>query len=383
MKTQVRMDWRRAVKSKKVKVSKKIVIILALFLFLIVFVFYMTRFLAKTVETDDYGYPESTLLKESNGKHSYRESKELSHTFGCPSIPYDISVPGEVADYTESRMSLIYEDMGITLCESENTALDELKNRLCTYAMESIDIPDTEWVDVISDKGYVNGYLAEYHTGKAGITTKLSKTDCYAVMYSVDTESDKNLMICITCSNKDDLYTAKVLLDDIVFTLRSQEEAVEETEKEEVQTEDDKKESVEKPEPEETLDMMESTEAAPETGGTKGIPIAEKDFTIQVDKEYETGLYIVFRWINDMSQPITMYVIDPSGNQYEKDDKLSREGEWVFVIPDNEKGEYVIHGEATSSIYVNYYEAMGREQYYQVYRNVEPNTGEPARGIGE
>lgn len=366
--------------NKEGKLPGKVKIIFVIILLLLLFAICMTRFLAKSVETDAHGYPESTLLRESDGTHVYRENKELNHTFGCPSIPYDISVPGEVSSYTGKRMSLIYDDMGITLLETENEALDELENRLCTYTMEAVDVPASEWTDIISDQGYVNGYLAEYHTGKVKISGKIENATCYAVMYCVETEAAENLMICITCSKKDDLYRAKVLLDDIMYSLKPQNESVAGTEEVREENANDMVDYTEKTEQDEMLDMMETTEAVSESGG---IEVAEKDFAIQVDKEYDTGLYIVFRWINDMSQPITLYVTDPDGKRYEKDDELSREGEWVFVIPDNKKGEYVIHGEATSSIYVNYYEAMGKAQYYEAYQNIDIETGEPVRGIGE
>lgn len=373
-----------AKKQKRLLKIKIVVVLIVVFSLLAVG---MTQFLVRTVETDDDGYPKSTLLKEDKGKHSYRISKELERTYDCPSIPYEISVPGDILDTTSERLSLSYHNFGITLLETENDAQEELGNRLCSYAVSTpVDIPDTEWLDVIGDEGFINGYLAEYHTGKAKMKYRIEKKDYYAVMYSIDTGADGSgktkLMICITCSQKNELQEAKSLLDDIVYSLNSKQtnEDVNKDTSSEKKVDDKKNTDQEKSE---EFEMMDTTETLTESTEMSGVDVARKDYTIHVDEEYDTGLYIVFRWINDMSEPISLYVTDPDGNRYEKDEELSREGEWVFVVPDGCKGDYVLHGEATSAIYVNYYEAMGKEQYYMTYQNIDINTGEPVRSIGE
>lgn len=374
---------------------KDVRIVLILSVLLMMCGIYLMGSLRTTVESDDTGYPPSTLLSEPQ-ERKYVISNILKHTYACPTLPYDISIPGERTDAGSARLSATYENYYITIMESSNTALYELNSRLTTYALDTIDVPSVEWVDVISDEGYLNGYKAIYHTGMAKISSKERSFIQYGAMYEIVTDEDVNLMIYISCDDKSMLTNGKDILDSMVYMLLPHNLEIETVETESVE-ESVSTETVVAPQESDTESGALSDEGTGEDtsdedsyvleNGTKvtnenGIRTYSKEYTFFMKEGSEESLYVTFAWINYEIEPISMYVETPSGRKYERDKELSRSGEWVFVIPECEEGTYTIHGESTATIVMSYYDAMDEVSWFAAYRN-EDASGETLRGFKE
>lgn len=363
----------------KNKVSAIVLIIIMILLIAAVF---LTGALFRGGQPEEESYPASTLSKQSNGEHKYVESDVLNNTMGCPSIPYEISLPGEIQENGSKWLVSEYNGYHFTLLETDDDALTTLSGRFSTYFMDTVDIPTASWVDAISDQGYINGYKAEYHTGLLTADTHMHSYVYYGAMYLIYMDDGTNLAMSVVCESLDDLANGKSILDSMVYTLVSlEEESVGETE--EVAGE-----ASEVIEDVTTEKEMENTGVAAsegeETVSTEnGIDVYSKDFSLYVEEAFEDGVYIVFKWVNSYIQPIKMYVTAPDGKKYEKSDELSSDGEWVFVIPEGDAGTYTIYGESTNTIYVNYYEAVDKATFYAAYKNLDPETGEPVRGYSE
>lgn len=110
-----------------------------------------------------------------------------------------------------------------------------------------------------------------------------------------------------------------------------------------------------------------------------GITVYAKEYKFSINEDYPEKFYVIFNWINSFVQPVEMYIISPSGKEYERDVVLSEDGQWVFIVPYAEEGVYTIFGETTSTIEVRYYEALGKKDYFAIYKNLNIETGEPMR----
>lgn len=367
-------------------------LLIALFI-LVVMAFFLTNRFTTELEEDVGDYPCSTLSVVPD-EQKYIQSDILNNTFCCPTVPYDISIPGTIIENGDRWITSSYGDYTVTLLETSDDAITSLNKRLSTYAMDTIDIPSVEWDDVISDAGYINGYQASYHTGMAKVETHMHSYLLYGVMYEIFTDGDYNLMIYVSTDSREKLAGGKEILDSIIFMMQHQDELVtgdEEIENTESSIETDEDvgatESV-APTLENDISMSDTEDNSyiMENGtivsNENGITVYSKDYTLYVDEAYEDGLYITFCWINFEIEPIDMYVIAPNGRRYDRDTSLSRSGEWVFVIPKSEAGTYTIHGEATSTIYVSYTNALCKADWYKAYRNIGED-GEPVRGYSE
>lgn len=385
--------WSYALRRKDVR---KLLILIVV---LIILVCYLSGRLTRTIEVDTEGYPRSTLTTEPTERR-FIKSDALTNTLGCPTVPYDISIPGTILDSTAVRLSSEYNEYSVTLLETNDDAITALNKRLPTYAMDTVDVPSVEWVDVIYDEGYVNSYKATYHTGLAKIETKMKSYIQYGAMYEIFVEGDTNLMIYVSCENKDDLANGKDILDSIVYMLVPQNEPLQgettevDTEIDDEQSDEDKGEegatNIVAPETENMgIVSSEDSDSYVLENGTvvsnqNGIKTYSKDYSIYIDKDFDEAIYITFSWINYEYEPIDMYVLDPSGKKYSKDKELSRSGEWVFIVPKGVKGTYTLHGDAASTIIVSYYDAMDEASWYRTYRNIDITTdGDPVRGFSE
>jgi len=329
----------------------------------------------KQEELSEERFPESTLSQESLVEPSYHVPNFKGSTLGCPNIPYDVEVPGEIARSYSTKVVTEYDGLYYTLYESDQELFSALNDRFSNYFMQSIDIPESNFESAITDTGYINGYKAEYQTGILRIITKIKSYTYYAAAYAVDVGEDSDILLLVTSESVEKLHEGKLLLDEVVLTIvsnRVQESSSEDIEEEII--------------PETTV--LETVETEVTDDGERvivegGITYFAKEWSVGATEEYEGGMYIVFKWVNALVQPIEMYVISPSGDKYERERELSEDGEWVFIIPENEIGTYTIYGETTGTIYVNYYEALNKRNYYAVYRNLDIDTGEPVRGFGE
>lgn len=362
--------------------NKVSVIMLMIVLILLIASVILTGVLFRGTQSDEERYPASILSKNSNSEHKYVESDILNNTMECPTIPYEISLPGEIQVNGSKWLVSEYDGYHFTFLETNDDAITTLNGRFSTYFMDTVDIPTSSWEDVISDRGYINGYKAEYHAGTLTAETHMHSYVYYGAMYLIYLENGTNLAMSVVCESIDELANGRSILDDILYTLTVSDKSVVNGIADETEAiEDDSTEILEDTNTENVVKYGErEVSEGEETVSTEnGIPIFSKDYSLYVEEVYEDGVYVVFKWVNSYICPIKMYVTAPDGKTYKKSDELSSDGEWVFFIPDGEVGTYTIHGESTNTIYVNYYEAVDKATFYAAYKNIDAETGETIR----
>lgn len=319
-------------------------------------------------------YPASTLSHEASSSHEYIKSEFLSKTLGCPSLPYNINVPDNLISSSNDYVVTDYNNCQIVLYESSQDAMTALTGTLGKVCVESIDIPDVEWKDELSDVGYINGYSAEYHAGRFRITTKISSDTYYSVSYRITFEDeDKAVFVEAVTPELSNLQAGKDVIDAMLFTLTK-------VQTEESGAETETTESTEEPsdEPSGTTEAGEDIEFME----TKPTDLYSKDFEVYV-REDMPELFVVFTWENVTTSPSVLNVTSPDGRVFEIADEYSSDGVDVFYIPDAPSGTYIIHGEVAGTIYGCSYEALSKEAFYVTYLNMDPDTGEPAAYFDE
>lgn len=352
--------------------KKMLILFLALFLGLLICTTSLSMMLGNK-NNDIELYPESVLTDTDENGTEYQKPLYDGNIMGCPTLPYDLEVPGEEVSSSDLYYVTEYDGAYYTLMESYDTIEDELNDRFASYFLDSIDIPKAVWTDVISDTGYINGYQAEYHTGYVQITTKMHGYLYYGAAYEIKMKGLPNLLLYVCCDSIDSLQSAKNVLDSMICTLLPYNE--ESATESEISTEEPQKETSDNEAVGGSATPSDSETARVENGVT----VYSRDYTLYVNEAYDDGLYIVFNWVNALDSPVKLVAISPSGQEIEHDADLSEDGEWVFVFDSCEKGTYTLHGEATSTIYVNYYEALDKAAYYANYKGENIETGEPSR----
>ena len=318
---------------------------------------------------EEENFPASILSPEFSEETVYQKPSFEGIRISCPSEDYELEVPGKIIQNHANRLISYYENGFYTMYEGKENLSEALNSRFASYFVDSIDIPESGFELSLADEGYLNGYKAEYQTGILQIKTKMYSYTYYVAAYGIDTGEDNAILYMVSCETREELFKGKKVLDEIIFSMTSASENKEENVKEEQEIN--------------IQNNMLSAKDEEHIRQENGVTYYEKEFTVYVGEEYKEGAYIVFKWINYTESPVSMTVTSPSGLVYQKDEALSEDGQWVFVILDNEIGIYTIRGECTDTIYVNYYEAMNKEDYYAIYKNTDLTTGEPVRSFKE
>ena len=354
-----------------IEANKRLVFLLFILMVLLFAGVVTTARVIKLESLKEEKFPASILTDDIVNKPSFQAPSYDGVTVSCPNMPYEIVVPGEILKDSADKLVSCYQESYFTLYVAEEELASALNGRFGSYFIDSIDTPKSSFEVSVSDTGYLNGYAAEYQTGLLTISTKLDTQKYYIASYRLAVEPENYLLLLVACDTLEKLSESKTTLDEMIMTLVPYKE----TENEDKVPEDESSENNQT-----GLIKGESDEQVIQENG---MTYYTKDFTVYVGKEYRDGVYIIFKWVNFLEKPVEMTVISPSGEEYQKNEELSEDGEWVFIIPDNEVGIYTIHGEAINTIYVNYYEALSKKDYFATYKNLDIITGEPVRSFKE
>ena len=178
--------------------------------------------LLEKIEPKERGidFPAGNLSKEIGADVSYAFPDELNNTYNCPSLPYEISFPGEVNIIGKFLYSE-YEDIRIAIYESDVEDKSGLEMGLLSLtSVNSVDIPDIAWEEHLSERGYVNNVPTIYKAGIANAVFRFSREEICVLSYQMLLEEDNSLFV-VLATTEDDLNKAKSVLDFVSKSVHS------------------------------------------------------------------------------------------------------------------------------------------------------------------
>lgn len=336
-------------------------------------------------------YPASTLTEEP-GETVYKKASYFSAETTLPSLPYIVAMTENIdsfgEDYKQGTLSYNNCDYNIIIYEPDG----EMGNSLMEIGHLITDADITYSTDKYT--GYINGYSAAYVTGCMSYTLNEADYEKYITAYNLTLPDDSaDVVFYISCDNLDALGDAKVLLDEMVYSIHKSEESSSELAQIDIINSDTESGT-------EVLDnFTESTEIPLEEleFAPVELSVLEKgditfqyevdlngycrtiaDHPFEVSGEYDELFVVLSFYAQDV--PASICIQTPEGTKYYKSDEFSYPDEYVFIIPSAGSGTYDLHIETYTAVYNCTIACLDKEVYYMMYLNMDEN-GEPLRGM--
>lgn len=336
-------------------------------------------------------YPASTLT-EASGETIYKEAEHFSAETNFPSLPYMAAMTEDIVSFGEEykQGSLSYNNCNYDIIIYEPDG--DIEHSLMEIGQLITDTDVAYSTDIYT--GYINGYSASYVAGCMSYTLEESECEKYMAAYNLTLPDDSaDVVFYISCDNLDALGDAKLLLDEMVYSIHKSEEPSSELAQIDIINSDTESgtenidnftESTEVP--------LEELEFAPvelsvlEKGeitfqyevDLNGYCRTIADHPFEVSGEYEELFVVLSFYAPDA--PTSICIQTPGGTKYYKSDEFSYPDEYVFIIPSAGPGTYDLHIETYSPVYDCTVSCYDKEVYYMMVLNMNEN-GEPLRGM--
>jgi len=310
-------------------------------------IYFLTGILVDSADVKSY--PDSTLTEHNEFFFPVIYDTEGYRLLGCPTLPYEIYLPGDVFAVQENTLLLKEQDFNIVISESGEEINEALGSTLNMIGQASLGQPRIEAMVMKEGNGFLNGFMAQYWTGRVSVRYGLQDRQRYCILYRLSEGDGTYLYLYIYTENRKKLAMAKEYLDTIAWSI--------------VPVSDDEEECAsDSADAEEVMEIADMQKE--ETGND--IITAPIYHTVYLENTIDDGIVLV-QWLNSSDLPVYLKVIAPDGRDVYPDMELSYGGHYVFPIGTCMPGYYEINGETTAVLRGSLIEIFASDYYRSIY----------------
>jgi len=325
----------------------KLLFMTLLLSFVLIIIYFLAGILVESMNKKFY--PDSSLNEYDVKSFSVIYETEGYRQLGCPTLPYEVYLPGDVIAAQENTLLLKERDFNIVISESREEIDEALGSTLNMIGLVSMGEPRIEAMVVKEGSGLLNGFLAEYWTGKVSVRNILQEYQQYGVLYRLSEGDGTHLYLYVYTGNKKKLAVAKEYLDTIAWSIMPV-------------LEDEEKFSSD---PGDTEEVTEAVDMQKEETGND-IITAPIYHTVYLENAADDGIVLV-QWLNSSDLPVNLKVTTPDGRDVYPDMELSYGGHYVYLVGECLPGNYEINGETTAVLRGSLIEILTADYYRSMY----------------